>query len=217
MNTNIIQKAGKMRNGGSMLWFMNLQMDLSCEASNHISSEVRFLFHFSLGLIITTKPCRSSKKKNISVRQQFCQREIWLCQREICLPQNSRVNKRKESIRSTSRLHALTSSKKLPFAHSASYYGHCHPNVLPTTITHWFSWLGEVMLQSSRVPMNTQRSVNVHLSVDQEASWYLCSILLLSHSVLYFCNSGCFYCISFNVNCIHTLLQCSGFGFLFAQ
>lgn len=32
MNTNIIQKAGKMRNEGNALLLMNLQMGLSCEA-----------------------------------------------------------------------------------------------------------------------------------------------------------------------------------------
>lgn len=63
MNNNIIQKAGKMRNGGSVLLFMNLHMGLSSEASSHMSSEVTFLFHISLGLIRTTKPCRGSKKK----------------------------------------------------------------------------------------------------------------------------------------------------------
>lgn len=95
MNTNIIQKAGKMRNGGSMLWFMNLQMDLSCEASNHTFSEVRFLFHFSLGLIITTKPCRSSKKKNhICEAIVLSERNLALSERN--LPSTKQLSEQEE-------------------------------------------------------------------------------------------------------------------------
>lgn len=63
MNNNNIQNPEKMRNEGIMLLFMNLLMGLSSEASSHISSEVRFLFDLSLGLIRTTKSCRTSKKK----------------------------------------------------------------------------------------------------------------------------------------------------------
>jgi len=50
------------------------------------------------------------------------------------------------------------------------------------------------------------------MSVHQEGSWQLDTVMLLSHSTLYSCNSGFFYHLSFTVNCTPTLLQFCEFG-----